>query len=123
MEITDDGALSAVRGDWKQYLLRVSLCAAATNAAVEQAWVQQHSLADLQAPEIAYQVKAAPAKKRGAVIGSAAKLSSEGLMAAAKLAKEKEEQRRAQVRSCLGFSTHMHQITPAMQRRTHCCHV
>ena len=78
---------------------------------MEQAWVQQHSLADLQAPEIAYQAKAAPAKKRGAVIGSAAKLSSEGLMAAAKLAKEKEEQRRAQVWSC-SISRPMYWITP-----------
>ena len=70
-----------------------------TNAAVEHA--QSQSLADLHAPEITYQVKAAPAKKRGAVIGSAAKLSSEGLMAAAKLAKEKEELKRAQVLSML----------------------
>ena len=96
MHSTDNGAPSALRGDWN-LRLRIPFCAAATNAAVEQVWTQQHSLADLQAPEIAYQVKAAPAKKRGAVIGSAAKLSSEGLMAAAKLAKEKEEQRRAQV--------------------------
>lgn len=70
-----------------------------TDAAVEHA--QSQSLADLHAPEITYQVKAAPAKKRGAVIGSAAKLSSEGLMAAAKLAKEKEELKRAQVLSML----------------------
>ena len=70
-----------------------------TDAAVEHA--QSRSLADLHAPEITYQVKAAPAKKRGAVIGSAAKLSSEGLMAAAKLAKKKEELKRAQVLSML----------------------
>ena len=77
--------------------------AAATDAAVQQEWHQQQSLADLHAPEATYQVKSAPTKKRGAVIGSAAKLSSEGLMAAAKLAKEKEERKRAQVRS-LHFS-------------------
>ena len=75
----------------------LSSCAAATNAAVEAVWTQQQSLAELHAPEIGYQVKTAPAKKRGAVIGSAAKLSSEGLMAAAKLARDKEERKRAEV--------------------------
>ena len=65
---------------------------------MQQEWhQQQQSLADLHAPEVTYQVKSAPTKKRGAVIGSAAKLSSEGLMAAAKLAREKEERKRAQV--------------------------
>lgn len=69
---------------------------------MEQAWSQQQSLEGLHAPEIAYQVKAAPAKKRGAVIGSAAKLSSKRLMAAAELAREKEESKRAQV-PCRGL--------------------
>ena len=71
---------------------------------MQQEWHQQQSLADLHAPEATYQVKSAPTKKRGAVIGSAAKLSSEGLMAAAKLAREKEERKRAQVRSELSLS-------------------
>ena len=71
---------------------------------MQQEWHQQQSLADLHAPEATYQVKSAPIKKRGAVIGSAAKLSSEGLMAAAKLAREKEERKRAQVRSQLSLS-------------------
>ena len=98
MEVTEEGAHSALRGTPTRGSLAHS-CAAASNAAVESARIQQHSLADLQAPEIAYEVKAAPAKKRGAVIGSAAKLSSEGLMAAAKLARQKEEQKLAQVSS------------------------
>lgn len=59
---------------------------------------QQQSLADLQAPEATYQIKKAPAKKRGAIIGSAPKLNSEGLLAAARAAQEKEERQRAQVR-------------------------
>ena len=41
----------------------------------------------LHAPEIT--IKAAPAKKKGAIIGSAPKLSHEGLVAAAKAAEEK----------------------------------
>ncbi|EIE24714.1 hypothetical protein COCSUDRAFT_41038 [Coccomyxa subellipsoidea C-169] len=57
---------------------------------------QQQSLADLQAPEATYQIKKAPAKNRGAIIGSAPKLNSEGLLAAARAAQEKEERQRAQ---------------------------
>ena len=90
-------------------------CAAATNAAVQQELHQQQSLADLHAPEATYLVKSAPAKKRGAVIGSAAKLSSEGLMAAAKLAKEKEERRRAQVQIFLSISMPMCSMTALCQ--------
>ena len=86
-------------------------CAAATNAAVELVWTQQQSLAELHASEIGYQVKTAPAKKRGAVIGSAAKLSSEGLMAAAKLARDKEERKRAEVCSSTLPNSH---DTPAI---------
>ena len=89
--------------------------AAATTAAVQQEWHQQQSLAGLHAPEATYQVKLAPTKKRGAVIGSAAKLSSEGLMAAAKLAREKEERKRAQVRSLLSSSALLCPMTALCQ--------
>ncbi len=62
--------------------------------------MQHHSLADLHAPEVTYEVKKAPvARKRGAVIGSAPKLNAEGLLAAARAAQEKEDRQRAQVRS------------------------
>lgn len=59
--------------------------------------LQQQSLGDLHAPEATYEIKKAPAKKKGAVIGSAPKLNSEGLLAAARAAQEKEERQKAQV--------------------------
>ena len=62
------------------------------------AQAQQQSLADLAAPEAAYELRPAPAvRKRTAVIGSAPQYSSEGLMAAARAAELKDAQQRAQV--------------------------
>ena len=89
-------------------LLTLRMRAAATNTAVAEV----HSLAGLTAPEISYApASKAPVKKRGAVIGSAPQLNSQGLMAAAELAKEKEVARLKQVRSnsetggrCYGWS-------------------
>lgn len=60
--------------------------AAATTAAVE----------NLQAPELQYRAPA-EGRRRGAVIGSAAKLNPEGVLAAAKEAEAREEARRKQV--------------------------
>lgn len=68
------------------HVLRDDCCfcsAESTSAAVAAA----QSLEHLHAPEVT--VKAAPVKKKGAVIGSAPKLSHEGLVAAAKAAEEK----------------------------------
>jgi hypothetical protein len=70
---------------------------------------QQQSLGDLHAPEATYQIKKAPAKKRGAVIGSAPKLNSEGLLAAARAAKEKEERQKAQVGGDFFLTQPVHQ--------------
>ena len=58
------------------------------------------ALATLTAPEISHEptVKAPPAKKRGATIGSAPQLNAQGLIAAAELAREKEVVRLRQVR-------------------------
>lgn len=70
------------------------MCAAATDAAVSQ---QHQMLSDLHAPEITYEIKKAPAKKQGAVIGSAPKLNPEGLLAAARAAEEREQKQRVLV--------------------------
>jgi hypothetical protein len=64
--------------------------AAATDAAVGHRQTLQ-SLADLHAPEVSYEMKKAPAKKRGAVIGAAPKLNSEGLLAASRAAQDKQK--------------------------------
>lgn len=77
---------------------------------------QQHSLAELHAPEVAYELKPAPAaaRKKGPIIGSAPQLSSEGLMAAARLAQAKEAQRKAQVGTARAFADHKRHLC-AMQ--------
>ena len=84
-------------------------CAAAAGAAASHTDAQQHSLAELHAPEAAYELKPAPAaaRKKGAIIGSAPQLSSEGLMAAARLAQAKELHRKMQVRSIALCCSHV----------------
>ena len=64
-------------------LIFLTLCAESTTAAV----AASQFVAPLHAPEVT--IKAPSAKKKGAVIGSAPKLSHEGLVAAAKAAEEK----------------------------------
>ncbi len=87
--------------------------AAATDAAV----IHQHQhqqLSNLHAPEVVmYKIKKAPPKKRGAIIGSAPKLNSEGLLAAARAAQEKEQKQKALVSrwaSCIGTRQHTNKI-------------
>lgn len=58
----------------------------------------EQSTADLHAPEVEYRPPP-EAKKRGAVIGSAPKLNPEGILAAAREAKEREEQLKRKVRT------------------------
>lgn len=72
-------------------------------AAVAQAAAQAAALAQLHAPEVTYQPKAAPARKRGAVIGSKPQLNAQGLLEQVQLNKEREDAQRAQVCSCPRF--------------------
>ena len=73
-------------------------CAAMAGAAAAQAAAQAAALAELHAPEVAYQPKAAPAGRRGAVIGSKPQLSAQGLLEHVQLNKEREDAQRAQAR-------------------------
>jgi len=70
--------------------------AAAAGAAVAVA--QAAALAELHAPEVAYQPRAAPARRRGAVIGSAPQLNAQGLLEQVALNKQREDAQRAQAR-------------------------
>jgi len=72
--------------------------AAAAGAAVAVA--QAAALAELHAPEVAYQPRAAPARRRGAVIGSAPQLNAQGLLEQVALNKQREDAQRAQARLC-----------------------
>lgn len=68
--------------------------AATSIAATNEAVAEVQALASLTAPELNYEPLAkAPVRQKGAVIGSAPKLNSQGLMAAAELAREKEAAR------------------------------
>lgn len=62
---------------------------------------QAAALAELHAPEVTYQPKAAPAGRRGAVIGSKPQLSAQGLLEHVQLNKEREDAQRAQARPAL----------------------
>ncbi|KAK9819581.1 hypothetical protein WJX81_006628 [Elliptochloris bilobata] len=70
--------------------------AAMADAAAAQAAAQAAALAQLHAPEVVYQPKAAPARKRGAVIGSKPQLNAQGLLEHVQLNKEREDAARAQ---------------------------
>lgn len=83
------------QGTWS---LLLTSCVADAAAATNEAVAEVQALASLTAPELNYEPLAkAPVRQKGAVIGSAPKLNSQGLMAAAELAREKEAARLKQV--------------------------
>ena len=95
-------------------------------AAVAQAAAQAAALAQLHAPEVTYQPKAAPARKRGAVIGSKPQLNAQGLLEQVQLNKEREDAQRAQVCNCPRSLVHLHNGSRAccsgLLQQTDCVH-